>query len=81
MHTIYRKRDVIVVRRYARKPTANGQGTTTDFDKYTDTPTLVELEIDVDRLFRTLGDKAARSISGRSVIGGGMVKMTRARTT
>lgn len=38
---------------------------------------LIEVEIDIDGIFENLGGKAARSVGGKSIMGGGMVKARR----
>jgi hypothetical protein len=75
---VIRRRQAVIVRRYARKDNGRG-GTTTDFDTFTDTTHEIELEIDIDGLFRDLGDKAARSIGGQSRDVGGLVVARRVR--
>lgn len=67
---VIRRRRTVTVRRYARRQlfNANGEhtGSTTDYQVFTDSTHDVELAIDIDGLFRALGEKAARSITGRA---------------
>ena len=74
--TIHRRK-TITVRRYAMREIPGGH--TTDFDTYTDTDHEITLEIDIDGLFRRLGDKAARSAGGRAAMGGKLIVARRAR--
>lgn len=69
---VIRRRQTVTVRRYAYKDNGRG-GTTVDFETFTETGHEIELEIDVDGLFRALSEKAARSKGGRSAEAGGLI--------
>lgn len=62
---VIRRRQAVTIRRYAYKDNGRG-GKTCDFNDYTDTTHEIELEIDIAGLYRDIGEKAARSISGQS---------------
>lgn len=74
---VIRRRQTITIRRYARRDVVNADGlktgTTTDFEKFTDTAHEVDLEIDIAGLFKDVGEKAARSIGGRSIAVSGRI--------
>jgi hypothetical protein len=74
---VIRRRQTVTIRRYVKVEIPGGH--TTDFKQFTDTAHEVEIEIDVDALFRKLGDKAARSQSGRSAIGSRIIIARRVR--
>lgn len=40
---------------------------------------LIEVEVDIDSLFNTLGRRAARSKGGKAVMGGGTIRVRRVR--
>jgi hypothetical protein len=75
---IIRRRQAVTVRSYAYKDNDRG-GKSVDFKDFTDTTHDVEIEIDIDGLFSTLGEKAARSISGQSRVAGRLIVARRMR--
>jgi hypothetical protein len=80
---VIRRRQPVTIRRYARKDLVNTDGVktgfTTDFNTFTDATHEIEIEIDVAGLFKQLGEKAARSISGQSRAVDGLVVARRMR--
>ncbi len=68
MRDVIRRRASIVVRKLKTRGVPAGAP-----EQYIDTTCEVEIEIDINALFASLGPKACRARGRKSVLGGGMV--------